>query len=519
MAILVAAAVGAVAIVQGRANIQEEADARVGASIEEAVGVLGAQFSAARRSMESVAPLMAQEAGSTENRFARSIQVADVFATGIDAVWLQGEQSFVRPPSAGSIPAQGTGWFVEGEHAYFGAATTEGLLVARMATQTLHGILLEAVTKGVSLQILGAATTLAKTGQAEGEPVSAPIPGTPLVLEATHSDAAVRALQQDLTVGIALASGLLAIFAAAIGMVIGESIVRPVVRVEQAARKLQSGRLDTRAPLAGPKETRALAQGFNAMAETLEAEHEELLALQHDLEERVQVRTEELEAAKGQMELFFYGVSHDIKSPIVSIVTLLQLSLRRGEMDDLTQERLEKAVRASQDLRNLVVELLEFARAGADDPEIESCKLADVLPTIADVVGEAAAEKGVTITWKGPPTPVRTDVGRLRRIVQNLLDNAIKYMPDDRDGHVSVTWRKHRGGFRIKVADNGAGIPTNIRQDLYRPFAKHAKGGAGSVGLGLSIVRRMTESLRGNIHVASSAAGTTFTLDFPQDTP
>jgi len=123
---------------------------------------------------------------------------------------------------------------------------------------------------------------------------------------------------------------------------------------------------------------------------------------------------------------------------------------------------------------------------------------------------------GVHLAWRvDPETPaLRSDRFRVRQIVQNLVDNALRFT--DR-GQVSVDAGPHEGGVRLVVSDTGTGIDGGDLPYLFEPFRTGSRGGARSgTGCGLYLVKRFSESLGGRVAVASAPGrGTRFTIDLP----
>jgi signal transduction histidine kinase len=316
-------------------------------------------------------------------------------------------------------------------------------------------------------------------------------------------------------VGLALTAIVLGVFAT-------NFITRPLDDVRRATRRMSGGDLTVRARPRGARELQDLANDFNSMAQTLSTEWEQRVQLQNHLEEKVAQRTEELEAKRQEMELFFYGVSHDFKSPVISISNIIAMAEETLQEKDPNRaallDMIQRVRRSSGALSKLTNELLQFAQAERAAPKYATVQADQLLRTIADEFKIVARERGIRLETEGRVGRIVTDPDRLRHVVANLLDNAIKYMPEKKAARVRLEWRRSRNQLELSVHDNGLGIPAQLQKTLFRPFMRHDPSGAAvsGAGLGLSIVKRMTESLKGTVQLDTAPGrGSTFRLRIP----
>ena len=334
----------------------------------------------------------------------------------------------------------------------------------------------------------------------------------------------IESLQAQLIQSAILTSLGLALSAILLGVFAANTITRPLEDVRKATRRMSEGDLTVRARPRGARELQDLATDFNSMAAHLAEEWEQRVQLQNHLEEIVDQRTKELDQKREEMELFFYGVSHDFKSPVISISNLTQLieeSLEARTLDRSHLRQLANRIRrSSQNLQSLIMELLEFAQAGRTPPKLQPVRVNEVVRGVFDEAKSAAAERKIRLEAPTRGLEFETDPARLRHVLTNLVQNAVKYMPDRKHPRVRVSWERHKSEVVVRVSDNGGGIPESVQAQLFRPFARHAPSGASAsgAGLGLSIVKRLTESLGGVVELETGPGkGTTFTLRFPSD--
>src|SRR5262249_7312304 len=257
---------------------------------------------------------------------------------------------------------------------------------------------------------------------------------------------------------------------------------------------------------------------------------EELERANESLERRVQERTEELTRlntelgrAKGEAEeanvsktRFLAAASHDILQPLNAArlyVTSLVERQRSGNDAQLVTN-----IDASLDaVEEIFGALLDISRldTGAMKPEIVGFRIDELLRQLEVEFTPLAQEKGLTLKFVSCSLAVQSDRRLLRRLLQNLVSNAIKYTPK---GRVLVGCR-HRGGrLRIDVYDTGLGIPASKQPTIFQEFYRLDQGAkaARGLGLGLSIVERIARVLDCRITVVSTVGrGSQFSVEVP----
>ena len=256
--------------------------------------------------------------------------------------------------------------------------------------------------------------------------------------------------------------------------------------------------------------------------------------------------TTELRRLESIRRDFVANVSHELKTPLSSIKAYTE-TLRNGAMADAetSQRFLERIEEQADRLHHLIMDMLMLARIESDHQafEIVSVDVPDVVRACLDDHRRAAEAKRITITVPSERAPadavspscrVRADREGLREILDNLVDNAIKYTPEG--GSVSIDWRcgsgEERGarseepasGFQhptvqIAVRDTGIGIKPIDRERIFERFYRVDKARSrelGGTGLGLSIVKHLAQSFGGKVGVESEVGhGSTFTVELP----
>jgi two-component system sensor histidine kinase KdpD len=166
-------------------------------------------------------------------------------------------------------------------------------------------------------------------------------------------------------------------------------------------------------------------------------------------------------------------------------------------------------------LDGLVANLLDLSRlqAGAARPEAEVCAVEDLVGHALREVGEAGSRIDVSLPDQSPP--VRADFHQIERVLVNLMENAIKYSPENERVAVHVT--NTAGEVIVRVIDRGRGIPASELQSIFEPFQRGSStSGVGGAGLGLAIARGFAEANGGRVWAESRAGqGATFVLALP----
>ncbi len=260
------------------------------------------------------------------------------------------------------------------------------------------------------------------------------------------------------------------------------------------------------------------------------AAEEALERANETLERRVKERTEELTAAnialgKAKAEAeeanvsktrFLAAASHDILQPL-NAARLYTSSLVERVSGREAAELARNADASLDAVEEILTALLDISRldSGAMKPEVGSVAMNELFRQLAIEFGPIAKAKGLPLTFVPCSLTIRTDRRLMRRLLQNLISNAIKYTPS---GRVLVGCRRRRGRLRIEVCDTGIGIPQNRQKQVFREFQRLDQGAliARGLGLGLSIVERIARALDHKVALYSlPGKGSIFTIEAP----
>ncbi len=302
-------------------------------------------------------------------------------------------------------------------------------------------------------------------------------------------------------------TGLIALLLAiAAALVIERSIVHPVRRLRATSQRLGGGDLTARAPRLGGGEIGDLGTAFNTMATQI-AEREE--------------RLKELDRLKSE---FVSSVSHELKTPLTTIKLLAHL-LQRTDLTEDEKIDYAKTIAIECDRQiDFVGNLLDLSRieSGAYKLRKTRVDVRELIRSCMDVERHRAESLGVTLTSSIPTRlpAVTGDYDALRRVIRNLIDNAIKYTPAS--GRITVSAQVIDDRLAISVSDTGKGIPDgdlpHVFEKFYRAEAETEDGAtAPGVGLGLYLAQHIISQLDGELTVESKPGrGATFTVLLPR---
>jgi signal transduction histidine kinase/HAMP domain-containing protein len=241
------------------------------------------------------------------------------------------------------------------------------------------------------------------------------------------------------------------------------------------------------------------------------------------LYEAIRNQTAQLEKANKAKDEFLSVMSHELRTPINVVLGYTEMIKdgTLGEINSKQEERLERIISYSRDLLRMINGMLEATRIEAGVAKVESYELnlGDFFDELR-LAYEVPLDKELTLIWDYPTDlpVIRTDSEKLKHILQNLINNAIKFTDK---GNVTISARCliEAKAVQFKVADTGVGIPKEslpIIFEMFRQVDSSARRRYAGVGIGLYIVKKFTELLGGKVEVESEVGkGSTFTVTIP----
>ncbi len=266
-----------------------------------------------------------------------------------------------------------------------------------------------------------------------------------------------------------------------------------------------------------------LIAGHWARTRSIRARNVELAAIAKERQDLI----DELERKNAELERFAYTISHDLKTPLVTIggfLGLVRQSVERGDIHGVKSD-LERIRIATATMERLLKDLLEHSRIGHLPVPNDEIPLDEV---VTEVLGQAADrldDAGIEVRRLSALPVVIGHRGRIHEVVQNLIDNAIQFMGDESRPRIEIGVRHEPDDYGapiLFIRDNGIGINPRHHQKIFGLFDRLHAETPGS-GVGLAIVKRIVESHGGRVWVESRGrgSGTTFcwTLPVPRDRP
>jgi len=274
---------------------------------------------------------------------------------------------------------------------------------------------------------------------------------------------------------IALGSVLLSTTALVLvtAMSLARRITKPLSLLAAAAERIGRGQLTEPLPESGPAELAALTRRFNAMA--------------HQVRELLANRT-----------TLLAGISHDLRTPLARLRVALEMLPPEAPV-----ELLEGMRRDLEEMNRLIGEALELGR-GLASPVLEEADLSELVTGVV----ESARRLGGAVRWTpAGPCPWQVNVAALRRVLDNLMGNALRY---GQGGVVRVELECAEGQATIRVLDRGPGIPPEQREAVFRPFYRlegSRSADTGGSGLGLAITRQLADANEWQVELVDREGG------------
>lgn len=244
------------------------------------------------------------------------------------------------------------------------------------------------------------------------------------------------------------------------------------------------------------------------------SENRVYLAVIDDITERKKA-DDEIRQKNTELERFTYTVSHDLKSPLITIKSFagsIKRDLTTGRLDRVETD-LDRIASAADKMTALLEDLLELSRIGRIVNSSEQVAMNDIVSDVQQQLAGLLGERQVKVEVM-PDLPVVTcDRQRITEVVQNLLENAVKYMGDQNNPYIRIGVRRELDRNVFFVSDNGIGVDEKFHQNIFGLFNKLDSKSDGT-GIGLSLVKRIVEVHGGTAWVESAGIGSGSTFCF-----
>ena len=228
-------------------------------------------------------------------------------------------------------------------------------------------------------------------------------------------------------------------------------------------------------------------------------------------------KNKELEKANAELDRFVYSTSHDLRSPLLSILGLINLLENENENEKEKGKDYIRMIKKSITKQDeFISEILQYSRNARLEVTVEAFDLKDFVIDVVDDCRLLEGADSVKFIFDIQANRyIKTDKSRLSIILKNLITNSVKYRNMHNDSFVKIQTRIKDNVLCMELSDNGIGIAKSQHDLVFNMFHRATEKSAGS-GLGLYIVSEMVKKLKGKIEMESEGgAGTRFSLFIP----
>lgn len=323
-----------------------------------------------------------------------------------------------------------------------------------------------------------------------------------------------------------------------ISIIFTSSLIRPIHKLNKSTNQYTLGNEDVKVDIHTGDEFENLANSFNFMIDKINKMHNELelrvknrtkelaksntqlkneISVRKSIEARQKDLVTKLEAANEELKSFAYIVSHDLKAPLRAIGSLTHWISEdyRDLFDKEGKEQLDLLVNRAERMHRLIEGILQYSQVGRvreDKQEVDLNKLIDNIKDLVEI------PENISIQKKTKLPVIECEKIYIEQIFQNLIENAIKYM-DKEKGLISINCKQNNDFWELNITDNGPGIEPKYHEKIFRIFQTlMPRDEFESTGIGLTIVKKMIETIGGKIWLASEIGkGSSFYFTIPRN--
>jgi signal transduction histidine kinase len=262
---------------------------------------------------------------------------------------------------------------------------------------------------------------------------------------------------------------------------------------------------------------------FNELARS----RDNLQSLNDALDERVRIRTGELEQATLKAETasrakseFLSRMSHELRTPLNATLGFAQiLELEKNKFTPMQQDSIQQIINSGQHLLKIINEILDMSRieAGRLELNMQPVKIMEVIHDTVNLTIPLALNNDISITSDDCEinTAILADPTRIKQVILNLLSNAIKY--SHQHGRINLHCSlPENHTFRLEITDEGPGIPPDKFDVIFDPFERITTGNKEGTGIGLAVCHKLVHAMHGDIGVHNNPGqGCTFWIEIP----
>lgn len=238
------------------------------------------------------------------------------------------------------------------------------------------------------------------------------------------------------------------------------------------------------------------------------------------IDNELRSKNRELLSSNRMLEDYAYLAAHDLRSPTQNIINFSRVLKRKFKQEDAEKEKeyidfiLDSAIR----LKETTNDLLEFSRINNENLLIRAQKIEHIIADVQKDLHKEIEENQAKIFMESMPPSVQGDASLLRLLFQNLISNAIKFVPADRQARITISYENKEDRHLFIVEDNGIGIKEEDQEAIFKLFKRlHNKEDFSGTGIGLSLCEKIIEKHYGRIYVESQEnVGSKFFVELPK---
>lgn len=276
---------------------------------------------------------------------------------------------------------------------------------------------------------------------------------------------------------------------AVISFIMASVLTRPLEKLSRATKKITEGDLSFRADIKSDDEIGELAENFNTMTDKLSD------------------NIAQLKDAMERQEEFMASFTHEMKTPMTSIIGYADLLRSRQLTKDETNDALNYIFSEGKRLENLSRKLLELIVTENESIAFSKCSIKDTVKGAVNVLKKQLTDNNVSVKLNLEDGLCYCEPVLIETLIVNLIDNAIKALADTNNKTITISTKKEEDGFAVYIEDNGRGIPESELEKICDAFYRVDKSRSrrqGGVGLGLAICSRIVKLHNGTITFKSN---------------
>ncbi len=233
----------------------------------------------------------------------------------------------------------------------------------------------------------------------------------------------------------------------------------------------------------------------------------------HQIQQNLNEKNDELKKyidSNLQLENFAYFASHDLQTPLRSMISFTQLLKRKlqGRLSEEEQEYMNFIISSSNNMRNLVNDLLSYSRVNTSEINIKTIALKHLLTRLCAELKSSNPDRELQIHFNNIPEYIQADKTKIRQVFQNIISNGLKFSKKGVTPIVEINCREDQQSWMFSIKDNGIGIAPEFQHKIFLLFKRlHGNTEYEGTGIGLAMVKKIIEQHKGEIGLDSELGG------------